>query len=252
MKKNSTYVHKPNEKYIVIQKCELEDYLAKGYIKGTGIDKSEYQKRAKKSQDTFLKKTGYKNAMQLPEVVDKRNAILRTDGVKEKRKITVKKNTLGVEYAFHNDKGKENSHNEVANKKRAESTKNTLNEKYDGKHPMELKETQDKLKVTMLELYGVEYYAQTGLQQYYYDNEEFDTIPEIALWVYSKDNNFNIKRNYKLNFEYTFNNKVHHYFPDFIINGELIEIKGDHFFKEDGTMCNPYDHSQDALYEAKH
>ena len=40
--------------------------------------------------------------------------------------------------------------------------------------------------------------------------------------------------------------------PDFIVEGQIIEIKGDHFFKEDGTMQNPFDHSQDGLYEAKH
>ena len=37
-----------------------------------------------------------------------------------------------------------------------------------------------------------------------------------------------------------------------MIEGKLVEVKGDHFFKEDGTMQNPYDHSQDELYEAKH
>ena len=37
-----------------------------------------------------------------------------------------------------------------------------------------------------------------------------------------------------------------------MIEGKLVEVKGDHFFKEDGTMQNPYDHSQDGLYEAKH
>ena len=40
--------------------------------------------------------------------------------------------------------------------------------------------------------------------------------------------------------------------PDFIVEGTIIEIKGDHFFKEDGTMQNPFDHSLDGLYEAKH
>ena len=47
-------------------------------------------------------------------------------------------------------------------------------------------------------------------------------------------------------------NNEHRYFPDFILDDEFIEIKGDYFFKEDGTMCNPFDHSQDDLFEAKH
>lgn len=36
------------------------------------------------------------------------------------------------------------------------------------------------------------------------------------------------------------------------IDDILVEVKGDQFFKEDGTMQNPYDHTQDDLYEAKH
>lgn len=42
------------------------------------------------------------------------------------------------------------------------------------------------------------------------------------------------------------------YFPDFRIGNKCFEVKGSHFFKDDGTMQNPFDHSQDALYEAKH
>ena len=56
----------------------------------------------------------------------------------------------------------------------------------------------------------------------------------------------------KICFQYSFNGKNHKYFPDFIVDGKYIEIKGDHFFKEDGTMYNPFDHTQDGLYEAKH
>lgn len=41
------------------------------------------------------------------------------------------------------------------------------------------------------------------------------------------------------------------YLPDFKVDGQLVEIKGDHFFKPDGTMRNPYDSGQDGLYEAK-
>ena len=40
--------------------------------------------------------------------------------------------------------------------------------------------------------------------------------------------------------------------PDFKLNDKFVEPKGAHFFKEDGTMQNPFDHTQDAHYEAKH
>ena len=84
-----------------------------------------------------------------------------------------------------------------------------------------------------------------------FKNQYFDSIPEIAVYIWATD------LNYKIEFEpcffiYEYNNKKHKYIPDFKINNKLIEIKGDYFFKSDGTMCNPYDHTQDALYEAKH
>ena len=39
---------------------------------------------------------------------------------------------------------------------------------------------------------------------------------------------------------------------DFKIDNQYVEIKGDQFFKDNGTIQNPYDHSLNALYEAKH
>ena len=44
---------------------------------------------------------------------------------------------------------------------------------------------------------------------------------------------------------------MHRYFPDFRINGKLIELKGDHFLKEDGTWQCIWNHNKDSLYEAK-
>ena len=52
-------------------------------------------------------------------------------------------------------------------------------------------------------------------------------------------------------FSFFVNEKEYHYWPDFEIDGELIEIKGDHFFDGD-KMINPFDESQNQIYEAKH
>lgn len=48
-----------------------------------------------------------------------------------------------------------------------------------------------------------------------------------------------------------YDGKKHIYHPDFLINNQLYEVKGGHFFDGD-KMINPYDRSQDGLYEAKH
>ena len=67
-----------------------------------------------------------------------------------------------------------------------------------------------------------------------------------------KDNNKKFEVNSHVKFPYMYGSKMHWYIPDFIVEGQIVEIKGDHFFKEDGTMQNPFDHSQDGLYEVKH
>ena len=44
---------------------------------------------------------------------------------------------------------------------------------------------------------------------------------------------YNIKFEYQPNikFEYEFKNKKHFYYPDFIIEDEIFEIKGDHLYE---------------------
>ena len=111
---------------------------------------------------------------------------------------------------------------------------------------------------TTLKRYGVRNYAQCPeffkrlKKKYIYNDVSFDTIPELALYIYFVDNDIVISRNTDLYFEFIHEGKTHRYYPDFVSDDKLLEVKGNHFFKEDGTMCNPYDHSQDNLYEAKH
>lgn len=88
-------------------------------------------------------------------------------------------------------------------------------------------------------------------KKYYYNNIYFDSLPEVAVYVYYLDHHVNIVFEPR-SFSFIYNDKIYKYIPDFEIDGKLVEIKGDHFFKKDGTMCNPFDHSQDELYEAKH
>ena len=87
-----------------------------------------------------------------------------------------------------------------------------------------------------------------------YDNERFDSFPELAVWIYAKDYSWEIERE-PVSFKYIVEEKEHYYFPDFRINGQLVEIKGLQFFEDkDPTkkMINPYDSSRNELAEAKH
>ena len=86
--------------------------------------------------------------------------------------------------------------------------------------------------------------------EYLYEGLDFDSSWELALWIYAKDHNLDIERE-PVMLEYEVNGKVKKYFPDFRLNGALIEVKGDHFFKN-GKMICPFDESLNSVYEAKH
>lgn len=59
----------------------------------------------------------------------------------------------------------------------------------------------------------------------YYRGIWCDSSWELAFLLYCLDNNIQIERNHKY-FEYTFEGKTYKFYPDFIVDGEFVEIKG--------------------------
>ena len=59
----------------------------------------------------------------------------------------------------------------------------------------------------------------------YYKNIWCDSTWELAYLIYCLDHHITIKRNTE-KFHYIYKDKKHHYIPDFIVNGKLVEIKG--------------------------
>lgn len=129
--------------------------------------------------------------------------------------------------------------------------------KYGTTHAWEIPGVPDKMKETNLQRYGMPYFSQTFEHQqqlrsrYIIGNETFDSLPELAVWLYHIDHNIPITR-LPVKLEYEYEGKIHYYFPDFSIQGVLVEIKGDHFFNESGELCNPFDHKLDGLFNAKY
>ena len=77
--------------------------------------------------------------------------------------------------------------------------------------------------------------------RYEYMGERFDSAAELAFFVYSRDNGADIWRNSgEWRFEYEYGGKRRAYFPDFRVGDTFVEIKGDQFFRPDGTMFCPY------------
>lgn len=145
------------------------------------------------------------------------------------------------------DQIKQKISNTVRSQACQEQTKQTNLDRYGVEYTFQVDDFKEKSKQTWFENYGM-YHAPRKL--YYYENYYFDSLPELALYLYAKDNNEEITR-LPCKFSYKVEGKKYNYHPDFKYNGKLIEIKGDQFLAEDGTWQNPYDHSLDHLMEAK-
>ena len=206
----------------------------------------------KQIKETNIKKYGYENPGQVPEIKEKiknvfinkygTESYMETNEFKEKSKNTCKK--LYNNTVFTN----------------REKYKETCLEKYGVLTTFQLDEVNKKSRETCLEKYGVEYPSQNNeikekikntaiknhngigfarkdlIKRYFYDNNYFDSSWELAYYIWLKDNNIDFEYHPDIFFEYIdVNNIKRRYFPDFKINNDYIEIKGD-FLVEDNIF----------------
>lgn len=170
---------------------------------------------------------------------------MRVQSLKRKNAIICK----GCTYMIRNpDRGK------LIAKKRQE----TYMKKYGTREFFQTDEFKNKSKKTCQEKYGCEYVTQSsdfiekGLlkrhqdersfnRKYFYNDRWFDSSWELAYYIWLTDSG--------IEFEYhpgsigryqTADGKSHLYFPDFKVNGEYQEIKGEQFFNEKGEPFDMY------------
>lgn len=236
-----------------------------------------YCKMKETYKQTCLRKYGIENVLKLKSIIEKKKqTCLQKYGVENTSNLkSVKekaKKTFQNRYSVNNPSQIEN----IKNKKKETLKKNfnvdnpmksqdilkfrKLNclQKNGVEHPMQLFENKEKVMRTNKQKYGENWYIQSKeaqkyrRQSYIFDNQSFDSKPELAFYIWCKDHNLNIERYVGKGFEYKFENTKHLYFPDFQIDNMLFEIKGNQFLTESGKWKNPYDESKNELYEAKH
>lgn len=139
----------------------------------------------------------------------------------------------------------------------AEKRKQTLIAHYGVDHQMKASQVKEAMKKRCLEKRGVEFPSQDPsiaklqrAKKHVWMGMSFDSLAEVvyAKWLFLKGLDW--KRSEKA-IPYEHAGKIHFWLPDFEVAGKLVEVKGGHFFKPDGTMRNPYASSQDGLYMAK-
>lgn len=206
------------------------------------------EKVREKTKQTCLEKYGAESTFQSQEIQSKiKEVMLEKYGVEhalqsptclEKLKQT-NKEKYGTECTFNWEGQKEKTKNTllkkygVSNAAQCESARKKQSEHWQERTPGQIKNIRSKSSF-----------------KYYYQGINFDSAWELALWIYAKDHDESIIKE-PASFQYEFEGKLHTYIPDFEYKGKLVEIKGNHFFKE-GKMINPFDRSQDDKYNAKY
>lgn len=129
-----------------------------------------------------------------------------------------------------------------------EKIKQTNMEKYETDNPIKCPEIRLKGRQTIIQKYGG---FNIPKRHFKYDTNYFDSFPELCFFLYHLHNNIPIVRE-PIEFSFIFEGKTWHYYPDFAVDNQIYEIKGDQFLAEDGTWWCPYNHNLDGLYRERY
>lgn len=213
-----------DERKVLMQKRRLEGCYKNAIVKGKATKLLKYGSETYNNPSKIQETWRNKGSEEIQRICENRKATLK--------RVYGKENYVNVEKA-----------------------RGTI-EKHFGSAEKFYEQRKEKIKATNLKKFGVESPMQNhsirvkAQKRYTYENQYFDSSWELAVWIWAKENSKKIIRE-PCSFSYEYNGTIHQYFPDFSINDELIEVKGDQFF-ENGKMICPWNRKQDDVYEAKH
>ena len=251
-----TKMHTDEEGYCLCSKCKTK----KNQIKKYGSIENMQKHKMEKTRETNLKKYGCECSFQNESVKSKikktlterygNGALIENVSQIEEVKDKIKQTNLeryGTEYYLSSDDCKEKIKKTSLEKYGVESPNSSsivkqhkvesyLNH-YGETNPNKCQEVRDRVVKTCLDRYGRVW----NTYKYYYDGYRFDSSWEVKLYIFLKDHNYNFTFHPKdMIKEYYVNGEKHHYEPDFLIEGQLYEVKGTHFFNEEGQLINIY------------
>lgn len=122
-----------------------------------------------------------------------------------------------------------------------EKSKQTMLNKYGVDNIMKMPETVDKIRTTCLEKYDKDHIG--GNYHILYKNLKFDSRPELLFYLWCKEHHKEVKTNLP-GIKYTIDGKIHRYYPDFMVDGVLVEIKGDHLIDDEGFILKQGSHER--------
>ena len=251
-----TKMHIKEDGYYLCSKCLTK----KNQIKKYGSIENMQKHKMEKTRATNLKKYGCECSFQNESVKDKIKKTLTErygngtliENVSQIREVKdkVKQTNLeryGTESYLSSNDCREKTKKTSLKKYGVESPNSSSIVKqhkvesylshYGETNPNKCQEVRDKVVNTCLERYGRIW----NVYKYYYEGCRFDSSWELKLYIFLKDHNYNFTFHPKdMIKEYYINGKKHYYEPDFLIEGQLYEVKGSHFFNEEGQLISIY------------
>lgn len=222
-----------------------------------------------KVQETNLAKFGVANAMDSEDISAKQKDSVRAKVERDKDTILQKRvDTVFARYGVvnvgqlpdHTAKMQQTSIEKFGaiSYSSTEECKSKVTNSWKNISPEKLAAIRKKAENTCLARYGVSNYSKTPAAQkkrrslYEFCGMYFDSSYELSYFLWALYNNKTIERP-SVTFEYLANGCIHTYIPDFIVDGELVEIKGAHFFNENGDLFNPFskDLNEQEIYKQK-
>lgn len=244
------------------------------FVKKFGSVEAGKQEMRNKKEQTCLEHFGVTTGFNTKQSREKCVEALRKEETKEKRKATSLER-YGDEFYNNRNKLKETLKNDPSIQQRVvEKGQATKLERYGSKTYV----NPEKAKQTCLERYGCERYVQTNefkskMSSWYnslteneklelkksrhskrwkYDDIYFDSFWEVEFYVFHKDHGHHIIYE-PCALEYEVDGKLHRYYPDFEVDGELFELKSGRLLNEDKTdlKAPASEASKQNIYSAK-
>ena len=242
---------------------EIKEKLKRAHLKKYGVVHSSKSDVVKaKIAKTNLERYGYTAAAKNEKVREKLSKVMKANYAnKEKHKQIIEKREkisiqrYGYSAAIKRTEARKRLSNIMTTyfsnpqrkKEILKKREKTNIKKYGTKTATASKYIKNKIINTKLARYGI---VGPIAFRYIYKDVKFDSSWELAFYCYNLSLNKPIKRCTKF-FEYEFEGNSHLYFPDFEIEDKIFEIKGDHFFNEEGLMICPFNRTKDGLFQAK-
>ena len=219
------------------KKCRLSETYYKSNDKRQKTLKNKYgvtnnlhiKSVEQKIKDGWIEKYGVDNPAKSDEIIAKQKETIKKHTDEQKKLATEKtKKTRQFKYGTY------------FSKEKIEKTNKTLIEKY-GSLENAYKQRYEKIQNVFQSKYGTKYPLMFySHKKYGFDDNLFDSSWELAYYIWLKDKGISFEYHTQ-KIEYIGDDgKNHTYFPDFIVNGKIVEIKGDHFFNEKGEPFNKY------------